>query len=375
LIPASDLGAGYVALRDELDPAIQAILAGGEYERGEDLWRLEEELAAACGVAHAVAVGSGLAALFLALRALGVGPGDEVIAPPNTDISTCAAISHTGAEFVWADVDEATHNLDPARVAEAITPRTRAIVAVHLYGLPAPADELRALAEPRGIVLVEDAALAFGARVGDRPAGSLGDVAAFSFAPAKVLGAYGDGGLITTDDGALARRARLLAGYGEPFREAMAGPDGRQRLEAEGYHSHLDLLQAAVLRVKLRHLPAAAARRRALAARYDAGLAGSPAIVPPVPAGVTHAYRNYVVRVPRRDAVRATLAARGIETALLYVPPLHRQPVYRGRAAGPFPIADRLAEELLCLPMYPELADDDADRVALELRRAVEATT
>jgi dTDP-4-amino-4,6-dideoxygalactose transaminase len=211
--------------------------------------------------------------------------------------------------------------------------------------------------------------------VGDRRAGSLGRVAAFSFAPAKVLGAYGDGGLITTDDGDLARRARLLAGYGEPFREAMAGPDGRLRLEAEGYHSHLDLLQAAVLRVKLRHLPAAARRRRELAALYDERLAGSPVVTPRVPAAVVHAYRNYVVRVPRRDAVRAALARRGIETALLYVPPLHHQPVYRGRAAGSFPNADRLAQELLCLPMYPELADDDARRVALELRRAVEATS
>ncbi len=374
MIPTSDLGAGYAALRAELDPAIAAILAGGEYERGEDLWRLEDELAAACGTAHAVAVGSGLAALFLALRALGVGPGDEVIAPPNTDISTCAAISHTGATFVWADVDLATHNLDPERVAAAITPRTKAIVAVHLYGLPAPVGELRALAEPRGVALVEDAALAFGATVGGRPAGSLGRIASFSFAPAKVLGAYGDGGLITTDDADLAHRARLLAGYGEPFREAMAGPDGRQRLEAEGYHSHLDLLQAAILRVKLRHLPDAARRRRAVAALYDELLAGSPVITPSVPAGVTHAYRNYVVRVPRRDAVRADLAGRGVETSLLYVPPLHRQPVYRDRPAGSFPNTDRLAEELLCLPIYPELAADDVRRVALELRRAVEAT-
>lgn len=376
-VRTSDLGAQYRGARDEIDAAIRAVLDGGEYERGEELWHLEEELAELCGVAHAVAVGSGLAALFLALRALDLGPGDEVITAPNTDISTCSAISHTGARVVWADVDLATHNLEPGGVERVITPRTKAIVAVHLYGLPAELGALGAIAGDHGLLLVEDAALALGARIEERPVGSIGRAASFSLAPTKILGAYGDGGFITTDDPTLARRARLLAGYGEPFRDAMTGPDGRLRLEVEGYHSHLDLLQAAILRVKLRHLPGWILRRRALAMRYDALLANVDGVTPPVvPAGVTHAYRNYVVRVRRRDWVHAVLAERGIQTSLLYLPPLHLQPVYRDRglARGCFPNAERLADELLALPIYPELRDEDVDRVAAELRRAVEAT-
>jgi dTDP-4-amino-4,6-dideoxygalactose transaminase len=367
-----DLAGQYRAIKAEMDAAMQSVLESGELERGEELWELERELAQACGVSDVVAVGTGLAALFVLLRAHGIGPGDEVITVPNTDISTCSAISHTGADLRWCDVRLETYNIDPAQVAAAIGPRTRAIVAVHLYGLPAEMDALRALASDQGLLLIEDAALAFGARIGARPTGTLGDGAAFSLAPSKVLGAYGDGGFIAIDDAALAARARLIAGYGEPFREAMTGPDGLLRLEAEGYHTHLDLLQAAVVRVKLRHLPEWADRRRRIAAVYGEELAGSPVVTPAVPDGVTHSFRNYVVRVQRRDEVRAALAARGIATSLLYTSPLHLQPVYArlGHRPGAFPVAERLADELLCLPLFPELADDDARRVAHELRCA-----
>ncbi len=372
-IPMRDLAGQYRTIRHEVDAAIRAVLETGEFERGEELWKLERQLAQACGVQDVVAVGSGLAALFVLLRALGIGPSHEVITAPNTDIATCSAISHTGAQLRWADVRLDTHNLDPERVAAAIGPRTRAIVAVHLYGLPADMDELRRLASDHDLLLVEDAALAFGASIGDRPAGALGDGAAFSLAPSKVLGAYGDGGFMAIDDKELAARARLLAGYGEPFREAMAGPDGLLRLEAEGYHSHLDLLQAAVVRVKLRHLPEWVRRRRRIAALYEEALAGSEVATPVAPTGVTHAFRNYVVRVQGRDAVRSALAARGIETALLYTPPLHLQPVYKrfGHRAGAFPVAERLAHELLCLPIFPEMTDDQVRQVAGELRLAV----
>ena len=375
-IAMRDLAGQYRSIKQEIDDAILGVLESGEFERGEEIWALERQLAVACGVRQVVATGTGLASILVLLRALGIGPGDEVITAPNTDIGTCSAISHTGARLKWADVRPETHNLDPERVAAAVGPRTRAIVAVHLYGLPAEMDALRDVASQHDLLLVEDAALAFGARVGARPTGALGDGAAFSLAPSKVLGAYGDGGFIAIDDESLATRVRLLAGYGEPYRHAMTGPDGRQRLEAEGYHSHLDLLQAAVVRVKLRHLPEWTRRRQEIAMLYEQELAVSGIQAPVVPPGVTHAFRNYVVRVKNRDGVRSALAARGVATALLYTPPLHLQPVYQhlGYGPGAFPVVEQLARELLCLPIYPELSDDDVRRVAMELRGAVKLT-
>jgi dTDP-4-amino-4,6-dideoxygalactose transaminase len=369
-IPMSDLRAQYASLRDQIDAAIRAVLEGGEFERGEEIWALEREIGAYLGVPHVVPVGSGYAALFLALRGLGVGPGDEVITVPNTDIATCSAISHCGARIVWADVDERTFNIDPDAAERAIGPRTRAIVAVHLYGLPADLPRLSAIAARHGVALVEDAALALGATIGERRAGSIGAVSSFSFAPHKVLGAYGDGGMVTTADADLAARIRLLAGYGEPWRESMSGPDGRLTILAEGYHSHLDLLQAAVLRVKLRHVEGWIAARRSRAALYDELLADAGVAIPHAPTGYGHVYRSYVVRVPQRDRMREALAQRGIETALLYLPPLHLQPVYRSYGFGPgsFPVTERLADELLCLPLYPELPDDAVRTVARELR-------
>jgi dTDP-4-amino-4,6-dideoxygalactose transaminase len=372
----SSLAEQYQTIRPEIEAAMGAVLASGEYERGEELWELERELASYLGVRWVIPVGSGYAALFLALRALGVGPGDEVVTAPNTDITTCAAISHCGATVVWADVEEATFNLDPASVAQQLSPRTRAIIAVHLYGLPADLTRLQPLAEQHGAALIEDASLAFGAMIDERHAGAIGLLGCFSFAPHKVLGAYGDGGMIVTDDTELARKARLLGGYGEPFRESMVGPDGRMNFLVEGHHNHLDLLQAAVLRVKLRYVDGWIAARRKWAALYDSLLAGThrDVITPQVPAGFQHSYRNYVVRVPQRDRVRARLAERGIATGLLYLPPLHLQPAYQARGLGPgsFPVAERLAAELLCLPMYPELTEDAVRGVALELRNAVE---
>jgi len=371
-VRAHDLVAQYELIHDEVDEAIRSVLASGEFERGEELWQFEEEFARACGVQFAVGVGTGHAALFITLRSLGIGPGDEVITVANTDISTCSAIGQCGARIVFADIDEATFNADPAAVEAAIGPRTSAIVAVHLYGLPADMMRLGKIAHRHGLALIEDAALAFGASVEERPVGGIGHAGCFSFAPHKILGAYGDGGMITTDDAQLARRARLLAGYGEPWREAMAGPDGRLTILAEGYHTHLDLLQAAVLRVKLRHVDGWIAQRRTNAALYDRLLAGTPVVTPLVPQGRTHVYRNYVVRVGERDAVRDALALRGIETALLYIPPLHLQPVYTelGYLAGSLPVTEASAHDLLCLPVYPELAADAVERVAGELRRA-----
>ena len=372
-IPAHDLIAQYSSIREEIGEAVELVLASGEYERGRELWEFEEAFARACCASHGVGVGTGQAALFVALKALGVGPGDEVITAANSDISTAAAIGHCGARVVFADVDEATFNLDPEAVEAAVTSRTAAVVAVHLYGLPADLSRLEEVVRRHGLTLVEDAALAFGASVDGRPVGGIGRVGCFSFAPHKILGAYGDGGMITTSDEELARKARLLAGYGEPNRESMAGPDGRLTILAEGYHTHLDLLQAAILQVKLRHVHGWIEQRRANAALYDSLLDGSGVVTPAVPAGRTHVYRNYVVRLRGRDAVRSELAHSGIETALLYVPPLHLQPVYGGLgyAPGSLPVTERAAEQLLCLPIYPELGAESIRRVGAELRAAV----
>jgi dTDP-4-amino-4,6-dideoxygalactose transaminase len=375
-IPAHDLVAQYESIHEEIDSAIHAVLAGGEFERGPELWSFEEEFAQACRATHGIGVGTGQAALFVALGALGVTAGDEVITVANTDISTCSAIGHVGARIVFVDIDHSTFCIDPAAVEAAITPRTTAIVAVHLYGLPADMVRLREIARRRGLALVEDAALAFGSTVDGAPVGGLGNVACFSFAPHKILGGYGDGGMITTNDEQVARRARLLAGYGEPWRESMAGPDGRLTILAEGYHSHLDVMQAAVLRVKLRHVAKWIEQRRANAALYDELLAGAAVVTPAVPDGRTHVYRNYVVRCSDRDAVRAELARHDIETALLYVPSLHRQPIYEALNYGPgsLPATEAAELELLCLPVFPELAERDLRRVAGELRRASERT-
>lgn len=376
-IESHDLKAQYASLRFEIDKAIRTVLESGEFERGDELWAFEEEAAEYCDAAHAVGVGSGEAALFLALKAIGVGPGDEVVTAPNTDISTAAAISHTGARLVFADIEEDTFCLDPDAVAAALTPRTKAILPIHLYGLPADLGRLLPLAVEHGLALIEDAALAWGAKLDGRRVGALGTAGCFSFAPHKILGAYGDGGLVTTNDPELARSVRLLGGYGEPSKESMEGPDGTLTLLAEGYHSHLDLLQAAVLRVKLRHVDSWIAARQRLARVYDDAFAGTAVKTTTVPAGSSHVYRNYVVRVPQRDRVRELLGEQGVETMLAYVPPLHLQPVYEALWLGPgsFPVTERVGNELLCLPLYPELSEELVGEVASLTLAAVERTS
>ena len=368
-IPVHDLAAQYADIREEITEAVERVLAKGEFERGEELWQFEEAFARACSASHAIGVGTGQAALFIALLALGIGQGDEVITAANTDISTASAISHTGARVVFADIDAVTLNLDPEAVEAAVSPRTAAIVAVHLYGLPADLPRIGEIASRRGLALVEDAALAFGATVDDRPVGGIGRIGCFSFAPHKILGGYGDGGMITTSDDELARHARLLAGYGEASRESMVGPDGRLTILAEGYHTHLDLLQAAILQVKLRHVQKWIERRRGHATLYDELLSESDVMTPAVPQGFTHVYRNYVVRLRERETVRSALEREGIETALLYVPPLHLQPVYAslGYGCGSLPVTERAAAELLCLPVYPELSGEEIRRVGAQV--------
>ncbi len=316
----------------------------------------EERFAAYCGACHAVGVGSGTDAIELALRALGIGAGDEVVTAAATCVPTVAAIESAGATPVLVDVDAGTGTLDPGALAAACTPRTRAVVPVHLYGQCADMAPIVAFARERGLKLVEDAAQAHGAEYRGRRAGTFGDAAAFSFYPTKNLGALGDAGAVVTDDAALAERVRMLRSYGE--RERYVSVEW-------GRNSRLDTLQAAVLTAKLPFLEAWTKRRRELAARYHDGLAGTGLVLPVEAPGRRHVYHLFVVRSPRRDALREQLAARGVETLVHYPRPIHGHPAYANldRGGPQLVRSERLAAEALSLPLYAELRDDEAQQV------------
>ncbi len=345
--------------------ALARVLASGRVLLGEETEAFEREFAAYCGVKHCVGVGNGLDALHLVLRAWGVGPGDEVIVPSHTFIATWLAVSQAGATPVPVEPDAASFNLDPARVEAAITPRTRALVPVHLYGRPAAMDALREIATRRGLKLLEDAAQAHGARLGARRCGALGDAAAFSFYPGKNLGALGDGGAVTTDDDALADRIRLLRNYGSRV---------KYRHEAAGYNTRLDELQAAFLRERLKHLDADNARRGEIARHYGEALRGLPGLMlPDGSADAEPVWHLYVVRHPQRDRLDAELQARGIATLVHYPTPAHRQAAYGEFATADLPMADRLSAEVLSLPMDPTLSDEGVAAVVAAVRSACSA--
>lgn len=376
MIPLVDVAWQHRQVRGEIDRALDTLLTDVTCDGVEFVVALERAIEERLGGGvFAIGVQSGLAAEFLALTALGIGAGDEVITVPNSDLATTAAISHTGARFVLVDIDPRTHNLDPDRLEAAITPRTRAIVPVHLYGLPAEMDAICAIARRRGLVVVEDATLALGASYRGAPVGTIGEVGCFSFAPRKVLGGTGNGGLVTTRDPALAERVRLLKGYGLDPTRGEAPIRQRQEYAAsehlvEGHNLKLDPLQAAIISAKLGQLDAWTARRREIAARYAARLAGIAGVTPPMaPPHMEHAWRNYVARVMDRDAVRARLRARGIASSVLYAPPVHLQPVYRSLGLGPgsFPRAEAAAREILGLPIHPGMTNHDVDEVAAAL--------
>jgi dTDP-4-amino-4,6-dideoxygalactose transaminase len=357
----NDLRPQYAAIQDEVDAAVRGVLERGWFVLGPEVEAFEAEFAAYCGARHAVGVGSGTEALHLALWACELQPGDEVVTVAHTAVPTINAISLTGARPVFVDVDPATRTMDPAAAAAAITPRTRALLPVHLYGHTADMGPLQALARAHGLRLIEDAAQAHGAEYQGTRAGRLGELAAFSFYPTKNLGAYGDGGMVVTDDAALAERLRLLRNYGQT---------DRYHHQIEGMNSRLDELQAAVLRVKLRHLDQWTAARRERAARYAAGLRAVP---PPAEAEwARHVYHLYAVCVPERERVQAALAAAGIGTLVHYPIPAHLQPAYAhlGVARGSLPVTERLADEVLSLPLYPELPLDQVDAVADALNHA-----
>jgi len=360
-IPFLDLGRVNAPHAAALREASERVLASGRYVLGPEVEAFEHEFAAYCGAAHAVGVANGLDALHLVLRAWGIGAGDEVIVPSHTFIATWLAVSQAGAVPVPVEPDEATCNIDPARVEAAIGPRTRAIVAVHLYGQPADMAPLRAIADRHGLKLLEDAAQAHGARYHGRRAGSLGDAAAFSFYPGKNLGALGDAGAVVTDDGLLAERVRRLRNYGSGEKYVH---------DLQGFNSRLDELQAALLRVRLGCLDAENAARRAAAKAYREALAGLPVRLVDEAEGTEAVHHLMVVRTAERGRLQRALTARGIGHLVHYPIACHRQGAYADRAWPSLPIAERLADEVLSLPMAPYLTADDIAGVAAAVRAA-----
>jgi dTDP-4-amino-4,6-dideoxygalactose transaminase len=356
-VPFLDLRAAYRELQAEIDAAVRRVVSSGWYVLGPEVEGFENEFAAYCGARHCIGISNGLDALELALRGYGIGTGDEVIVPTNTFIATWLAVSRTGAVPVPVEPEEATHTIAADRVERAITPRTRAVMPVHLYGQPADMQPIADLARRHGLKVIEDAAQAHGARYRTRRAGRLGDGAAFSFYPGKNLGALGDAGALVTDDDALAARVRRLRNYGSAV---------KYHHEIQGFNARLDELQAAVLRVKLPRLDDWNDRRRTLAARYLEGLARVPSLgLPHVPEGVEPAWHLFVVRHPRRDDLQRHLAAAGVETLIHYPIPPHRSDAYADLGFGPgaFPVSERIAETVLSLPMGPHLTPDLQEQV------------
>ncbi|MCC6473560.1 MAG: DegT/DnrJ/EryC1/StrS family aminotransferase [Burkholderiales bacterium] len=366
-IPQADPRAGYLAHAAEIDAALAGVLQRGRYTLGPEVAAFEVEFARWLGAAHAVGVANGTEALHLALRACGIGPGDAVVTVSHTAVATVAAIELAGAVPVLAEIDAPSFTLDCNRLEDALrraAPRNlKAIVPVHLYGHACDMPAVLEIARRRGLLVIEDCAQSHGASLAGRMTGTWGDAAAFSFYPTKNLGAIGDAGAVTTGDAAIAARVRALREYG--WRE-------RRESEFAGTNARLDEMQAAILRVKLRHLDTANARRRAIAGQYTRLLAPCGLALPAAAPGAAHVYHQYVVRTPRRDALRDFLDARGIATMIHYPMPVHLQSAYRARAPllEELVLTEAMASEVLSLPMYPELTDGQVERVAEALATA-----
>lgn len=355
-IPFLDLHAAYVELKDEIDAAMARVASSGYYILGPEVEAFEAEWAAYCGTSHAVGVGNGMDALELSLRALGIGEGDEVIVPSHTFVASWLAISAAGATPVAVEPAPQTYNIDPDRIAAAITGNTKAIMPVHLYGQPADLDPVLAIARAHGLAVVEDAAQAHGARYKGTRIGGHGDVACWSFYPGKNLGALGDAGAVTTNDPDLAEKLRLLRNYGSRKKYSH---------ELKGRNSRLDPIQAAILRVKLQHLDAWNDRRRAIADIYRNGLASTALKTPDVPNWADPVWHLFVVRCADRDALQSRLADAGIGTLIHYPVPPFLQDAYRDSGIDPaeFPLADKLCGEILSLPIGPHMEPSDAAKV------------
>jgi dTDP-4-amino-4,6-dideoxygalactose transaminase len=361
VIPLVNLKIQHQSIRAELDAAVARVLDTCQFALGSEVVAFEEEFAAYCGAKHGIAVNSGTSALHLALLAAGVGPGDEVITVCNTYVATAFAITYTGATPVFVDVDPETLNMDPAQIPAALSEKTKAILPVHLYGQAVEIDRIRAAAP--GIPILEDAAHAHGATFGERKCGSLGDVAAFSFYPTKVMGALGDGGAITTSNDELDRHLRQLRYMGQ------AGP--KHEHQELGYQERLDEMQAAFLSVKLRHLDEQIDGRQRVAARYRELLAGTPVVTPASDVTGRHAYYMFTIQAPKRDELAEFLAGRGIRTQIIYPKLVPDQGAYQDHTArriGDFPVARAAGERILCLPMFAELTDAEIERVAQGIR-------
>jgi dTDP-4-amino-4,6-dideoxygalactose transaminase len=356
-VPQLDLSAQYAAIGAEIRAAIERVMASQQFVLGSEGALLEEEIAKLCSVAHGVGLASGTDALILALRACGVHAGDEVLLPPFTFVATGSAVSALGAKPVFADIRPDTYNIDPSELERRVTPRTRAIVVVHLYGLSADMDPILAFAKSRKLPVLEDNAQAIGASYKGRRTGSLGDAACLSFYPTKNLGACGDAGMVVTNSPELAARVRTLRNHGQTEKYRSSEP---------GWNSRLDEIQAAILRVKLRHLSNWQRARQSHAAEYHRLLSQVPGVMPPpVPEGFEHVYHQYTIRIEQRDALQKFLGQRKIGSTVYYPYPLHLQPLYAslGHKPGDFPHAERAAQEVLSLPMYPELRNEQIARV------------
>ena len=368
-VPFLDLRAQHDPLRAELLAAIGEVIDRSAFAGGPMVAQLEEDFAAYCQTGVAVGVGSGTEALWLALLAQGIGPGDEVITVPNTFMATAEAISYCGAKPVFVDVDEQTYTLDPRQLERAITPRTKAVIPVHLFGQMADMDPIMEIAQRHCLMVIEDACQAHGAEYKGRRAGSIGHAGCYSFYPGKNLGAWGEAGAVVTNDRALAAKIRILRDHGQ---------ETKYHHSCIGWNARMDGIQAAVLRVKLKGLDHGNAARRAHARRYDELLSGLEHLaVPPAAEYGVHVYHLYVVRVPERDRILQALAQRGIACGIHYPKPVHLQGAYRslGLGLGSFPVAERCAGEFLSLPMFPELTPTQVETVARELKAVLPLAT
>lgn len=357
MIPFVDLKAQYASIKTEVNAAIQGVLDSCQFTLGSEVAKFEDEFAAYSGAKLGIGVNSGTSALHLALLAADIGPGDEVITVPFTFVATVAAIYYAGAKPVFVDIDPRTFTMDPAGLAAAITPRTKAIIPVHLYGQMADMDPILAIAAKHKLIVIEDAAQAHGAEYKGRRAGSMGDMGCFSFYPGKNLGAYGEGGMVVTDSADFTRKIRMLRDW---------GAEKKYQHVLKGYNYRLEGIQGAVLRVKLRYLEAWTEGRRAAATRYDLAFAGSRVLTPEALTHNRHVYHIYAIRTAYRQAWMDALAADGIQTGIHYPIPVHLQPAYEdlGYKAGQFPHSEQAGNEVLSLPMFPELTSEQTAAVS-----------
>lgn len=368
-VPFLDLKAAHDPLRDQLNAAIQEVIECSAFAGGPFVAKFEDEFAAFCSARHAIGVGNGTDALWLALLALGIGPGDEVITVPMTFMATAEAITYCGARPVFVDIDEGSYTLDPARLEQAITPRTKAIIPVHLFGQMADMDPIMEIAHRHGLYVIEDACQAHGAEYKGKKAGTIGDAGCFSFYPGKNLGAFGEAGAVVSNNPGLEQKIKILRDHGQvrKYQHTMIGWNGR-----------MDGIQAAVLSVKLKHLDQGNARRRAHARLYDRLLEPLAEVITPRAAAYgVHVYHVYTIRVKARDAVLRVMADCGIACAIHYPIPVHLQEAYRslGFQPGSFAISERCAEEFLSLPMFPELTAAQIEKVSRELKTGVDTAT